>query len=258
MISSTFASAQNQKTYKSKILYNELVEETQDYKLYVVDVVSTADYTKLKLRIQNLTDDFLVYDPALTTFIINGEKVPTSEKRVVDIQPQSISSIVLDVKNTKGIASSLKLDIDGISKVSRQAKVMNAPSFDIPASVNEFKVEGFEVLYMPKESEVKDELTELRFKFTYKGDKIGILQGSKATLNVNGRDYAILNTGLKTYLLMSGESKILTFKWSFGKGSMNLANSKLAVTWNNTFMEDKPQSLKGKEVELTINPEKSK
>ena len=79
LITSTVAFAQNEKTFKSKVIFNELVEENKNYKLYIVDVVSTTDYTKLKLRIQNLTSDFLVYDPSKTHLVINGEKVSTTE-----------------------------------------------------------------------------------------------------------------------------------------------------------------------------------
>ncbi len=258
LITSTVAFAQNEKTFKSKVIFNELVEENKNYKLYIVDVVSTTDYTKLKLRIQNLTSDFLVYDPSKTHLVINGEKVSTTEKRLVDVQPNDFGTIVLDVKNPAGIANSLSFHIDGISKVSSQGNVLDAPAFEIPASINEIKVGGFDVLYVPSASKVANEFTELRFKFTYNGNYVGVLQGNKVALNVNGRDYAILNSGIKTQILLPGESKIISFKWSFGKGSLDVVNAKLAVVWNKAFMEDKPKAFEAKTFDLSINPDKSK
>lgn len=258
LLVSTLAYAQKEKNFKSKIIFNEIVDDNQDYKLYIVNAVSTPDYTKFKLRIQNLTNDFLVYDPSKSYFIINGEKVATSEKRLVDVQPYNFGTMVLDVKNLAGIAKSLAIHIEGISKVSNQGYVLEAPAFEIPASINEIKVGGFDVLYVPSASKVENEFTELRFKFTYNGNYVGVLQGNKVALNVNGRDYAILNSGIKTQILFPGESKTIPFKWSFGKGSLDVVNAKLAVVWNKAFMEDKPKAFAAKTFDLSINPDRSK
>ena len=62
----------NVQTY-DKLFYKDIIKETGDITITVDNAVSTAGETKFKLKITNKTNDYMIYKPTESKFIVNGK-----------------------------------------------------------------------------------------------------------------------------------------------------------------------------------------
>ena len=57
-----------------KLFYKDLVKETNEFTLTIDNAVSTVAETKFKFKVTNKTNDYIIYKPVESKFIINGNE----------------------------------------------------------------------------------------------------------------------------------------------------------------------------------------
>ncbi len=228
-----------QKTVKyEKLFYTDLAKETNEVKITVDNAVSTAAETKFKLKITNLTGDYIILKPEECVFTINGKQLKPKEKWLV-IKPNESDFRVINMKGTGfNEVKSYSFSVEGLYNVSTKGTVINAPNFDLPASKNDFEAGDFKctVSNIYKESDK----TEAKFKCVYNGKKVGLIQTSKATAKLpDGKEYANAKSKSDITLLMKGQDDSFTVKWDRMEGgkAMDMQKVPMLIMWHETFME---------------------
>lgn len=231
-----------QKPLKSKAVFFENVVEDDNYKIHLVDVVATKEYTKMKVRIQNKTKDFLVFKPAETFMTLPAGELAAAGK-LLQIKPFDIENRVVEV-TSNGLVYDFKYLIRGLYRVPAGGNVLSAPDFLLPAATNSFTAGPFEVMYFPQHSSKETQLTDVSFQVTYKGTKIGISDHTKAICRLdNGQEFSIVNAGDKSELLYPGESKKFRLKWTIPANIADMQFANMTIIWRESFRETEEKKM---------------
>jgi len=246
-----------QKPLRSKAFFYEAVVEDENYKLHLVDVVATKDYTKMKVRIQNKTKDFLVFKPAESFMTLPAGELSASGK-VLQVKPFDIESRVVEV-SASGLVYDFKYLLKGLYRVPAGGNVISAPDFILPAATNSFTAGPFEVMYFPQYSSKETKLTDVSFQVTYKGTRIGISDHTKAVCRLdNGQEFSIVNAGDKSELLYPGESKKFRLKWTIPANIADMQFANMTIVWREAFRETEDKKMPEIAFDLKYNPSESK
>ncbi|MES2512792.1 MAG: hypothetical protein V4580_01555 [Bacteroidota bacterium] len=227
-----------------KLFYKDLVKETSDVTVSVDNAVSTAGELKFKLKITNKTNDYLVYKPFESKFVIDGKETKASEKMMI-IKPNESDFVTINLKGSGyNKIKNYSFSIEGIYRVATDGKAITAPNFKLPASQNEFKAGDFtcNMADLVKTSAK----TAAKFKCTYSGDKIGVIHYTRPALKLpDGTEHAnekkpgLLDSKSKEMLVMKGDEVNLNVEWEKMQGGKATDMQKIAleIIWNATFTE---------------------
>jgi len=81
----------------TKMGYFNAVFENNDVKITADDAVSNEKYLKVKVRIKNKTNDYLIFRASDCVFKVNGQELKTEEK-ILLISPNDDDFRVVDLK----------------------------------------------------------------------------------------------------------------------------------------------------------------
>jgi hypothetical protein len=255
-LSSAFA--QKEVKYVKMYYKNTSIENT-DLIISVENAVSTDAETKFKLKIVNLTPDYIMFKPDECKFIIGGKELKPSEKSKT-IDPNSSDWLVVNMKGTGyNSVKSYSFEIGGLYKVSTSGQAIETPDFKLPASKNEFKT-GKYSLVLTKLSKETDK-TEAKFDCAYNGDKIGLVFPSKIGVKMpDGNEYASLRPkGIMAkkgaILLTKGQTESFTAVWERMQGgkATDMQKVEMLIKWNDTFTEVTPEKLKNETLILEFD-----
>ena len=241
------AIAQKEVKYE-KLYYKDMTKETDDITIVVDNAVSTDGETKFKLKIVNKTNNFLIYKPAESKFIVNGKEMKSKEKVLV-IKPNGSDFRIINLKGDKfNSMKTYSFVLDGLYSVSPESKGIEAPEFKLPPTNNDFKAGSFNcsMTKLYKESDA----TDVKFKCSYNGSKIGFIDPSKAAVKMpDGNDYAakkqsggLLGGGSGPIMLMKGDEESFNLKWDRMEGGkkMDMQKVEMTILWRETFSESSP------------------
>lgn len=263
------AIAQKEVKYE-KMYYKNITKETDNFSISVDNAVSTAGETKFKMKITNKTADFLIYKPEESKFIVNGKEMQAKEKMLI-IRPNSSDFRVINLKGDKlNSVKNYSFVVDGVYLVSPNGQTVQAPDFKLPASVNEFKAGDFKCT-MSKLYKETDQ-TDVKFKCTYNGQKIGFVDPSKVAAKMpDGSDYAAVKQGggllsgpAGPIMFMKGDEENFNVKWDRMEGGkkMDMQKVEMIVMWRDAFTESEPRKVKaeqlGFEFDEAVSNEKGK
>lgn len=181
--------------------------ETDDYKITFRMVENQAVFSQVKIKITNKTTDYLVLDLGKITFTVN-EKEYKNKSKIKIIFPKDDKNIILKVvdKTAKMQVESFKINIDGITKYSVDAPILEFEKFKLPVSKNTIEKNDF-ALNVKKIKKETDE-TIIKFKATYSGDKLILLDASKVVfVKEDGEEFANVHSKSKPELLFSGDNE---------------------------------------------------
>lgn len=268
LLGGSFATAQkkdkdNKNNPDYKFFYKEQTIETDQATFTLEDLVSRMDYSKLKIRIKNKTNDYLLFKPSECAFKYDGGKsfnsvektTPFSPKQVV-IEPNETETKVLEIK-TEGFNTNVDqfdLVIKGLYQVSSSAKVMQAPNFALPAKTNDFKAGSqFECNLVKLEKETKATVAEFECKYT--GEDMGMIQPFKAVIKLeNGQEFATTSTKVKTFLLSKGDVQKIKLEFRVPAKTADMQFANMDIVWKETFRDAKATALPAKDVKVTLDP----
>ncbi len=259
----TIGTALAQKEVKyAKLYYKDSKVETTELTITIDNAVSTEGETKLKLKITNKTNDYIIYKPEESTFIINGKEMKPKEKTLI-IAPNESDFRIVNMKNPKSnTIKSYSFVLDGLYKVVPESKSLAVADFRLPVSQNEFKAGNFNcsMLKLYKETDA----TDVKFKCAYNGEKIGFVSPAKIAVKMpDGNEYAAVKVGLfanlKPLMLMKGEDDNFSLHWERMEGgkTMDMQKVEMMIKWNDAFIEASPEKMKSEKIEMLFDEETS-
>jgi transcriptional antiterminator Rof (Rho-off) len=243
-----------------KLFYKDAVKETKDVTITIDNAVSTPAETKFKLKITNKTNDYLIYKPLESKFIIAGKEIKPKEKMLI-IKPNESDFVTINLKGTGyNVVKNYSFVFDGLYSVSANGKTISVSDFKLPASQNEFKAGDFNctMTNITKESDK----TEVKFKCSYNGDKIGIIHNTRAGVKMpDGKEYAnakkpgLLESKSKEVLVMKGDEESVNLKWDRMEGgkAMDMQKVPMDIIWNATFTEAPAVKINAETIELEFD-----
>lgn len=243
----------------TKLYYQDTKAENDDITITVDNAVSTEGETKLKLKIANKTNDYIIYKPEESTFVINGKEAKPKEKWLI-ISPNESDFRVVNLKGAQyNKVKNYSFVVAGLYKVVLNTKGVAAPDFKLPPAQNDFSAGSFNCS-LKKLSKETDK-TEAKFSCAYKGDKIGFVFPSKPSVKMpDGNEYASkVSSGLLSksgpIILMKGEEDTFTLGWDRMQGgkSMDMQKVEMNVKWNDTFVEGTTQKMKSETIQLEFD-----
>ncbi|MFO0322562.1 MAG: hypothetical protein ACK504_09060 [Bacteroidota bacterium] len=238
---------------KVKFIYKDTFVETDHFKIYIVDAVATANYSKFKLRVFNKTNDYLLVKPAEFALIAGGGNFSSSDKNFV-VPPNEESSKVIDFKFAGLRVTNYTLNFNGIYKASALVKPLNIPNFVFPAETNQFTVG--QIACTLKSSKIETEKSVAKFDCVYSGDGVLILDPYKSSAVMSN---GAANENKKKYngtILEKGNNEDFTIVFEEMAGAGDMKKLGFAVKWNDSFKETKLAALKAVQLEVVKDIEK--
>jgi len=233
--------------------YKPVVQQTDELNIELVDIIARMDFSKFKIKLDNKTNDILIYQPTESSFEIGGNNCPVADKTVV-IDPLGKGNRVINAKCT-GIdmhVDNYTFNLDGLYKVPTGVPALEAPNFMLPPSVNEFVVGNYKVEMVGIKK--LTQITTVDFKVTYNGVGYGLVNPNKLGVKIeSGQEFANARTGQKEHMLGKGESvKIVAeFKIPGKIADMQFAN--MEILWRDTFKESKAEKLASQTIQVEID-----
>jgi hypothetical protein len=260
-ITSVIGTALAQKeVHYAKLYYKDTKVENPDVTITVDNAVSTEGETKMKLKITNKTNNFIIYKPEESTFVINGKESKAKEKWLI-ISPNESDFRIVNLKGPEyNKVKNYSFKVDGLYKVIMDKKTIAAPEFKLPPSQNDFKAGNDFSCSLKKLSKETDK-TEAKFSCQYTGDKIGFVFPSKTAVKMpDGNDYASkVHSGLLSksgpLILMKGNDDSFNLEWDRMQGgkTMDMQKVEMIIKWNDAFAEGSPEKMKSETIQLEFD-----
>ncbi|HXA01371.1 MAG TPA: hypothetical protein VNW99_05240 [Cytophagaceae bacterium] len=215
--------------------------ETEDIKIEIVDAHSQREFTKMKLKITNKTDDYIVFRPSETIMKNEKGEFNLTDKDII-IGPLESDNKVLTFKGIDMHVKQMSLLLKGFYKFPSKGEVQKAPDFVLPASSNDFTAGPFSCTLLKSSKET--DKTEVQFKCTYNGNDFGILKPSKIVVKTEkGQEYATAKSTQKTTLLTKGKKDNFTATFVIPGKVVDMQFANLAIVWKDTFSESKQSAI---------------
>lgn len=237
-----------------KVYYQQASFETDDYKIYIEDGISTEAWAKCKIRIFNKTNDFLIFKPTDLTFKIGDNVLPGMDKQVI-VFPNDEATRVVDVKNKNSQYDKITIEIKNLYRVPANTPVIKTEDFNIPPTVKEFKTGDFTCTL--KSAAIKTDKTLLKFVCAYEGDNIGILMPSQIVAQMPNKQENPNNNRNKGNLLEKGKSDDFFVEFKELKGAGDMQREPFKLIWNGTFKESKSEVIGGGKATIEVDNVKS-
>jgi hypothetical protein len=241
------------------------------------DVVAKSGYCKLKVRIKNNTNDYILFKTNECSFILPQGEYQCNERlkksnsaldkslHAIDIRSDGIILIpplesgyrVLDIKGDgEYLVESFTLQLKGLYRFSATDEVLSAPNFNLPASANTFTTGPFQCTLTGTKKETKETWT--RFECTYTGDEAGIIDPNKTVVRIeNGQEFANGKSHLKQNVLLKGETDKFTLFFYVPASVVDMQFANMQIVWKNTFLDSKISPLTSHKVTFVIDPGKT-
>ena len=248
-----------QKKY-DKLFYKDIKKEGDDIDITVQNAVSTEGETKLKLKITNKTNDFIIYKPEESHFVINGKEYEIKEKQIT-IDPNSSDFKIINLKGEGfNAVRNYSYMATGIYKVPTKNAAIPGPDFRLPPSKNSFDAGPFSFKSDKVSKDTKK--TTARFDCSYNGNKVGLIFPDKIAVRMpDGNDYANAKSKPKPILLTKGGEDYFTLEWDRMEGggrSMDMQFAEMIIKWNDAFSEATPVKVEVPALALEIDETASK
>lgn len=248
-IATNLFSQKKEKVIKyKKTFYKNQTIENMDVKITIDDAVATPIGMKFKISIVNKSADYIIFKPSECEFKVKDSKVKPIEKWLV-IRPGDKDWRIVDIKGAYVIPENFEFLMAGFYKVSLDSKGNTTADFKLPAQSNEFKTGGFNVTLDGFKKETAK--TDAKFKVSYNGDKIGIIETNKIAAKMpDGKEFANYLTD-KPIIFDKGNVDDFKVAWKevpLASGDMQLVE--MIIIWREAFKEVTP--LKIPTINLTI------
>ncbi len=249
----SFAQKKDKPNENTKFLYKEASIETDDYSIYIVDVISNAKQAKFKIKIFNKTNDYLLIKPNEFKFV-SGDKTIISLDKTYVVAPNEEESKVLDFKGSDMLVEKYTLECYGIYKASAGGKVYPISNFELPASKNEIISNGFTCTLL--KSELNTDKSVAKYECAYTGDGVGIINPSKASAIMPNGQENVNSKKNHPMVLEKGKKDDFTLVFNEVNGAGDMQKKGIQIKWNDTFRESKLKAIGNSKLELIKESEK--
>lgn len=219
----------------------------------VTDAVSRIDFSKFKMKITNTTNDHILYKPQESKFVIEGNDYKPEDKKPLLIQPLDNSSRTIDLKGNGNNmhTDNFSFNVDGLYKVIPTGNV-SAPNFMLPPSVNQFVAGDFTVEMVSISKKTQE--TAVKFKVTYTGDGMGIVDPKKLGAKIEAGQVFANDKREKSAVLAKGESDTFTAVFHIEGKIADMQFANMEIVWNDTFKNAELKKIDGTTLNLVLDP----
>ena len=233
--------------YKKTFYKNQTIENT-DIKITIDDAVATPTGMKFKVSIVNKSTYYIIFKPSECEFKIKGNSVKPIEKWLV-IPPGDKDWRIIDIKGNYVIPENFEFLMAGFYKVTLDSKGNITADFKLPAASNEFKSGEFSAVLVASKKET--DKTDAKFKVTYNGDKIGVIETNKVAAKMpDGKEFANYLRD-KPIIFDKGNIEDFIVAWKdIPIASGDMQKVEIVILWREAFKEVTP--LKIPALNLTI------
>ena len=229
---------------------------TDEIKVEITNMHSQMNFSQIKLRITNKTNDFMALKSDEIVFLINGvDYRPQGKVYMIGPRDYITRTIRVDGDNRFHVGS-YSVSFGGFYKIPTDGKTKLAENFTLPNSTNNFEFEAFQCKVAGRIVQ-NTQITELPLRCTYTGNKVGLIEASRISVKLeDGQEFANINTGSKiknlittgsTDVLFPGEQTKITSVFRIPAKTADMQFSVLSVNFNDTFSETEliPVLIKG-------------
>ncbi|RLD52903.1 MAG: hypothetical protein DRI94_01650 [Bacteroidetes bacterium] len=234
-----YISGFSQKSSKmSNYYYDATFGEQFGIILKATDIVSKADFVKLGLEINNKSDNYVIAYKDKCKFVVNNNSYfPKSVKKGKILKPGKKETItVKSAGQTNYLVDNIDFKPEGFFTFPSEGKIIETKDFHLPPSENTIKNSSFKI-NMLKLKKQTDE-TAIKFKCTYTGNKIGIINPSQCVLRTeDGKEWAPVNSKEKIKILQKNESENFTLIFEIPGKITDMQFAEMDIVWKNTYSE---------------------
>jgi len=226
--------------------------ENDFYKIEFSDAHSQQAFSLVKVRITNKTDDYLFFEPSECTFKYDfGTFIPKGKRQI--IKPNKSNSKVLKVTGKQNFhVEHLEIEINGLYLVPVKGELVEIEKFQLPAAKNSVSAGGFELNLIDTKQQTDETLA--KFKCTFKGTEIGLLDPSKIVITTEKGVWANESRKSKSILMEKGDSKKFTAEFRIPGKILDMQFATMHMDWKDAFQITKKQKLEASSHQLTIDP----
>lgn len=229
---------------------------TDEVTITFKDPIARMDQAKFRAKVDNNTEDFILWDLSASKFEIAGQSLETTKNKVSVIKGFEGDGKTLEVRGTDLHVESYSSDLGKFSRVPLKGASQKAPDFALPASQNSFSTGPFSCNLTSLSK--KTDLTAAKFECTYKGGAYGIIDPSKVAVRMsNGQEFANTMRKEKKHLLERGEKKKFTLYFEVPAKVEDMQFANMEIVWNECFVESKAVEFEVPGVEFELDPGKT-
>lgn len=258
---SGFAQKEKKINPKHQNIYKESKIETDELIIELVDANAQLEFSKMKIKITNKTNDYILYKPGETEFIYDfGTVNPKGGLSLINgkdelIEPKGSNSRVISASGNNNFhVDEFTVNLTGFYRISTKGKVHQAPDFQLPPATNDFETGPFKVLMTSISKQTQQ--TAVRFKVTFVGDAkhYGMVRQGKVACRIeNGQEFAMSNSKDKTVLLADGADDKFSVYYEIPAKITDMQFATMHLIWKDTFMESEVIPLKVEAIKLTLD-----
>ena len=249
--------AQAQTSTAKRLAMAELAVENATVRVEMKDIVSDAEFCKLRFKVVNKGDGFVFVDPNKFKVMLGGKAMVFAEKAFV-LGPHDEASRTLNVMGEGGYRSEqLAIDFaDGFQTATAKGEVAALEDFSLPAAKNQVSSGAFTVNLRGLDQQTKK--TVAKFSVTYGGISVGIVDPSKIGVRIPaGQTFANLLSKSKPNLIEGGGSDNFEVVAEIPAKVVDMQFTTLTVVWNDAMVESHKQPLAVDAVTFAIDAAKT-
>ncbi len=242
---------------------------TEAYELSFSDQHSQKGFLFVKMEIDNLSDDYLLFKPHEGTFTVRGKAFDPEKEKII-IPPGKSETHKFKLRGDANFhVDSAKAEIAGLYRFSGEGEVQKAEPFKLPAAKNSFEV-GKGTFECKLDGDVKKEtdVTKAAFECTYRGDGVGLLNHKKVTVKTEeGDEYRnkkkkgmlgkIAGKKKDEKTLLKGESAKVKTEFQIPSKVADMQFATLFIHWNDCFQESMPEGTDSHSVRFILDEAKT-
>lgn len=218
-----------------KIFYQEQTIQNKNVTITIQDPVATPTGTKFKMVVTNLSNEYIVYKPAESTFKIQGKEYHPDEKPII-VRPNDKDYRVINLNGSNFmIAENYDFIADGFYSVSKESKSITVADFALPEKERELKAGDF-VISLERAKKTA-ERTDVKFNVSYNGEKMAVYEPNRVKMKMpDGSEHSNYHGDRNPILYFKGDLVSFNTAWKeIPTASGNMMKDNLLIEWKDAF-----------------------
>jgi hypothetical protein len=245
-----------------KMYYNDINTETDHSEISASNAVGLASEVKLSLKIANTSNNFILFNPEESKFILKGKDVQIVEKAKIISPEKSKTWTVNGLEGGMNKEKEFSMNLSGLYEIKEEDKSADVPELKLPLAKNSYEIGDMtlKVLNLVKETSK----TSFKLNVKNKSDKYIIVYPSRVSARMpDGNLYSCDSRKAKPVVIEPKSSEDISIKWDKMPGGHknDMQIRDMLIQWEDVFYYATPQLEDGMVLEFkwdeTITKEKN-